>query len=78
MSKRMVWLAFAACLVIVIQLAVAANDVVKIALDWTPNTNHTGIVVAQQLGYFAEEGLEVEIVQPGPTLSIQLAVSGQS
>ncbi|MBE0634641.1 ABC transporter substrate-binding protein, partial [Candidatus Bipolaricaulota bacterium] len=47
------------------------------ALDWTPNTNHTGIVVAQQLGYFAQEGLRVEIVQPGPTMSIQLAVSGQ-
>jgi len=33
--------------------------------------------VAQQLGYFAEEGLSVEIVQPGPTMSIQLAASGQ-
>jgi len=57
--------------------AVWADEAVKIALDWTPNTNHTGIVVAQQLGYFAEEGLSVEIVQPGPTMSIQLAASGQ-
>jgi len=54
-----------------------AEDAVKIALDWTPNTNHTGIIVAQKMGYFADEGLVVEIVQPGPTLSIQLAVSGQ-
>ncbi|MBU1049749.1 ABC transporter substrate-binding protein [Candidatus Bipolaricaulota bacterium] len=56
---------------------VGAVDTVRIALDWTPNTNHTGIIVARQLGYFAEEGLTVDIVQPGPTMSIQLAVSGQ-
>lgn len=33
-------------------------------LDYTPNTNHTGIYVALDKGYFAEEGLEVSIVQP--------------
>ena len=33
-------------------------------LDWTPNTNHTGLYVAQEKGYFDEAGLEVEIVQP--------------
>lgn len=30
---------------------------VKVALDWTPNTNHTGLYVAKDLGYYAEEGL---------------------
>ena len=33
-------------------------------LDWTPNTNHTGLYVAEEKGYFKEEGLDVEIVQP--------------
>lgn len=37
---------------------------VQLLLDWTPNTNHTGIYVAQQKGYFKEQGLEVEILQP--------------
>lgn len=37
---------------------------ITFVLDWTPNTNHTGIYVAQKLGYFADAGLEVEIVQP--------------
>lgn len=38
---------------------------VSIVLDWTPNTNHTGLFVAKELGYFKDEGLEnVEIVQP--------------
>ena len=37
---------------------------ITFCLDYTPNTNHTGIYVAQSKGYFADEGLEVEIVQP--------------
>lgn len=37
---------------------------VTIVLDWTPNTNHTGLYVAQEKGFYAEEGLEVEIIQP--------------
>ena len=35
---------------------------VTMMLDWTPNTIHTGIYVAQEKGYFEENGLEVEIV----------------
>ncbi|MUV38839.1 Formylaminopyrimidine-binding protein [Lentibacillus sp. JNUCC-1] len=38
---------------------------VKFALDWTPNTNHTGIYVAKEKGYFEEQGLDVEILLPG-------------
>lgn len=33
----------------------------SIVLDWTPNTNHTGIYVAEKLGYYKDAGLEVEI-----------------
>ena len=33
-------------------------------LDYVPNTNHTGIYVAQAKGYFEEEGLQIRIVQP--------------
>jgi ABC-type nitrate/sulfonate/bicarbonate transport system substrate-binding protein len=50
----------------------AANDGVSLtdvslALDWTPNTNHTGIFVAQQLGYFAARGINLRIVPYGST-----------
>ncbi|SHJ64240.1 ABC transporter substrate-binding protein [Parasporobacterium paucivorans] len=41
-----------------------ANEKVRIVLDWTPNTNHTGLYVAQAKGYFAEQGIDVEIMQP--------------
>ena len=33
-----------------------ARDTVSVALDWTPNTNHTGIYVAQKLGYYDGRG----------------------
>lgn len=51
---------------------------VSVALDWTPNTNHTGIYVAKERGFFAEEGLVVEVVQPGPTVSIQLVAANKT
>ncbi|MCM3746081.1 ABC transporter substrate-binding protein [Paenibacillus pasadenensis] len=37
---------------------------IKVVLDWTPNTNHTGLYVARDKGYFKNHGLDVEIVQP--------------
>ncbi len=38
---------------------------VSLMLDWVPNTNHTGIYVAQAKGYFQEAGLDVKIIEPG-------------
>ena len=37
---------------------------VTFCLDYTPNTNHTGIYVAKNKGYFDDENLDVEIIQP--------------
>lgn len=45
----------------------SVNKKVTLVLDYVTNTNHTGIYVAQNLGYFKEEGLEVEIIEPGDT-----------
>ncbi|MCI1965398.1 MAG: ABC transporter substrate-binding protein [Oscillospiraceae bacterium] len=33
----------------------------KVVLDWFPNTNHTGFLLAQKRGYFTEAGLDVEL-----------------
>jgi ABC-type nitrate/sulfonate/bicarbonate transport system substrate-binding protein len=48
------------------------KEKVRIVLDWTPNTNHTGLYVAQEKGFFEAAGLEVEIMQPpeGSTTSL--------
>lgn len=51
---------------------------ITFVLDWTPNTNHTGLYVAQEKGYFAEAGLEVEIVQPPEGGAEVLVASGKA
>lgn len=44
-----------------------SNDKVKLMLDYTPNTNHTGFYVADALGYYDDVGIDLEILQPGDT-----------
>ncbi|MFC4403436.1 ABC transporter substrate-binding protein [Gracilibacillus xinjiangensis] len=51
---------------------------ITFVLDWTPNTNHTGLYVAKDKGYFEEEGLNVEIVMPGEAGADQTVASGQA
>lgn len=38
---------------------------VTVVLDWTPNTNHSGVYLAKQDGLYAKAGLDVEIIEPG-------------
>ena len=46
----------------------AKNEVslqkITVVLDWFPNTNHSGLYAAKDQGYYAEEGLDVNIIQP--------------
>lgn len=51
---------------------------ITFVLDWTPNTNHTGIYVAKEKGYFKEAGLDVEIVQPPEDGAEVLVGSGKA
>ena len=58
--------------------AVKEAETVTVVLDWTPNTNHTGIFVAQAKGYFEEAGLNVEVVQPPEDGAETLVASGKA
>lgn len=49
-----------------------------LVLDYTPNTNHTGIYVAKDKGFYEEEGIELEIVQPPEDGSPALVASGNA
>lgn len=51
---------------------------VQIFLDWTPNTNHSGIYAAKDQGYFEEEGLDVEIMLPGEVSTEQIVGTGKA
>lgn len=50
---------------------------ITVSLDWTPNTNHTGLYVALANGYYADAGLNVKIVQPPEGDAIAACSSGQ-
>lgn len=49
---------------------------ITLVLDWTPNTNHTGFFVAMERGYFEEERLNVDIIQPFEDGAIILVATG--
>lgn len=51
---------------------------VTFVLDWTPNTNHTGLYVAIEKGYFEEAGLKVTVVQPPEDGAEVLVASGKA
>ncbi len=87
MKKKLLVLAFIVVMLVstVIGCGNTNNDEGKkelekitFVLDWTPNTNHTGLYVAQELGYFEEAGLEVEIVQPPEDGAEVLVASGKA
>lgn len=57
--------------------AVRAQEV-SLMLDWFPNVDHLPVYVAVQKGYFAEEGIAVDILSPSDTSdALKLAVAGK-
>ena len=54
----------------------SGDRTIRVALDWTPNTNHTGLYVAQVEGWFAEAGLDVEFLPYNSTSPDTLVSSG--
>lgn len=51
---------------------------VTVMLDWVPNTNHTGLYVARDKGWYAAEGLAVDIVEPTQGGTTQLVATGKA
>ena len=50
---------------------------VTVILDYTVNTNHTGMYVAQKLGYYEEQGLNVSIIEPADGVTPTLIATGK-
>ena len=51
---------------------------VSVSLDWFPWSNHSGLFIAQDKGYFAAEGLEVDIHPPAdPSAVLQTVAAGR-
>ncbi len=50
------------CAVLIASPAMAQSTPVSVALDWTPNTNHIGLFVAEAKGFYEAAGIDVEIL----------------
>lgn len=59
--NRLLPLALVACL---LPAGVRAQDQLTLMLDWFVNPDHGPILIAQENGYFADQGLAVEIIAP--------------
>lgn len=56
-----------------------AQDKVELVLDWFVNPDHAAIVVAQQKGFFKEQNLAVNIVEPAdPSTPPKLVAAGKA
>ncbi len=54
------------CLFPVVALSANTKPLQKLAviLDWFPNPDHAPLIIAQQQGYFKQQGLDVELIGP--------------
>ncbi len=52
-------------------------DRVTVLLDWTPNTNHTGLYVAKDKGYYKAQNLDVDIIQPSEGEAARIVATGK-
>ncbi|MFZ7164302.1 ABC transporter substrate-binding protein [Avibacterium avium] len=60
-------------------ISVQAKEKLTLLLDWFVNPDHAAIIVAQQKGFFAENGLQVEIIEPAdPSMPPKLVAAGQA
>jgi ABC-type nitrate/sulfonate/bicarbonate transport system substrate-binding protein len=51
---------------------------VRLALDWTPNTNHLGFYVAKEKGWYAASGIELEVLPYGGTAPESIIAAHQA
>ena len=64
--------------VMLLALPVQAAEKLTVYLDWFVNPDHAPLVIAQSQGYFAENGLEVELIAPSdPSAPPRLIAAGQ-
>jgi len=70
---------FIFCIAALVLISCGKNDgSIRVLLDWTPNTNHTGLYVALEKGWFEEEGLKIIITQPPEDEALALLAAGRA
>lgn len=62
--------------VVALPFAAHAATPVSVALDWTLNTNHVGLIVARDKGFYDDAGLAVDILPYSDTSSVAILAAG--
>jgi putative hydroxymethylpyrimidine transport system substrate-binding protein len=69
----------AALAMLLVSHSAQANDKLTLLLDWFVNPDHAPLFVAQEMGYFAAHGLEVEMIAPAdPNDPPKLVAAGKA
>jgi putative hydroxymethylpyrimidine transport system substrate-binding protein len=69
----------AALALVSVALPAAAQDKVRLLLDWFVNPDHAALVIAKQRGIFTRHGLDVELIAPAdPNAPPKLVAAGQA
>src|ERR1041384_1986465 len=64
MTMRLLIRLIAAATLVSLALPAAAQDKVRLLLDWFVNPDHAALVIAKQRGLFTKHGLDVELIAP--------------
>jgi len=66
-------------MLLMLSVAPTSHAKLRVLLDWFMNPDHAPLVVAQARGFFADEGLEVELIAPAdPNDPPKLVAAGQA
>ncbi len=78
MIKKRLLIILAVLLTVIWASSGLAAQKLTLILDWFPNVDHLPIYVGRHQGFFAAEGLEIEIFSPsGTSDALKLAASGK-
>jgi len=56
-----------------------AAEKLTVLMDWFTNPDHAQLILAEELGYFKEAGLEVELIEPAdPSLPPKMVAAGKA
>lgn len=77
--RRFASAALLALLLAALPGAARAADKLTVLLDWFVNPDHGPLVIAQEMGYFAEQDLQVELIAPAdPNDPPRLVAAGEA
>ncbi|HHB76541.1 MAG TPA: ABC transporter ATP-binding protein [Desulfobulbus sp.] len=78
-KRRFCSIVFLACFFAIGATTALAGEKITLLLDWFVNPDHAPIIVAQEMGYFADQGLDVEIKTPAnPNDPPKLVAAGKA